>query len=259
MAHPGARALLLRDGDQAGLSRLVRASSVPAGLAQRARIVLLASEGLRNAEIAERVGVSRPTVNLWRLRYLEAGVAGLVDGDRSGRPKRVDERDIIAATLTPPPVRLGVTHWSSRLLGSRLKLDHATALKAWRAFGVTPWRAETFKFSTDPDLVAKVTDVIGLYLAPRRTRSCCVSTRRRRSRRWTGPRRRCRCSPATPTSAATTTSATAPPHCSRHSRTPPAGSPASARTGTVTKSSWPSSSMSPVPTPTVATGFSCTW
>jgi len=166
MAHPGARALLLRDGDQAGLSRLVRASSVPAGLAQRARIVLLASEGLRNAEIAERVGVSRPTVNLWRLRYLEAGVAGLVDGDRSGRPKRVDERDIIAATLTPPPVRLGVTHWSSRLLGSRLKLDHATALKAWRAFGVTPWRAETFKFSTDPDLVAKVTDVIGLYLAP---------------------------------------------------------------------------------------------
>src|SRR5664280_1792656 len=231
MAHPGARALLLRDGDQAGLSRLVRASSVPAGLAQRARIVLLASEGRRNAEIAERVGVSRPTVNLWRLRYLEAGVAGLVDGDRSGRPKRVDERDIIAATLTPPPVRLGVTHW----------------------------RAETFKFSTDPDLVAKVTDVIGLYLAPRRTRSCCVSTRRRRSRRWTGPRRRCRCSPATPTSAATTTSATAPPHCSRHSRTPPAGSPASARTGTVTKSSWPSSSMSPVPTPTVATGFSCTW
>ncbi|HEX8507890.1 MAG TPA: IS630 family transposase [Propionibacteriaceae bacterium] len=166
MAHPGAQALLLRVGDHEELSRLVRASSVRAGLAQRARIVLLASEGARNAEIAERVGVSRPTVNLWRSRYVEAGLAGLVDVDRPGRPKTVDERKIIAATLTPPPARLGVTHWSSRLLASRLKLDHATVLKAWRSFGVTPWRAETFKFSTDPELVAKVTDIIGLYLAP---------------------------------------------------------------------------------------------
>jgi transposase len=68
--------------------------------------------------------------------------------------------------LRPPPARLGVTHWSSRLLANRLKLDHATVLKAWRSFGVTPWRIETFKFSTDPELVAKVTDVVGLYLAP---------------------------------------------------------------------------------------------
>jgi len=166
MAHPAAPPLLLRVGDHEELTRLVRASSVRAGLAQRARIVLLASEGLRNAEIAERVGVSRPTVNVWRSRYVDAGLAGLVDGDRPGRPKTVDQQKIIAETLRPPPARLGVTHWSSRLLGNRLKLDHATVLKAWRSFGVTPWRAETFKFSTDPELVAKVTDVIGLYLAP---------------------------------------------------------------------------------------------
>jgi hypothetical protein len=93
-------------------------------------------------------------------------LAGLVDVDRPGRPKTVDQRKIIAETLRPPPARLGVTHWSSRLLANRLKLDHATVLKAWRSFGVTPWRAETFKFSTDPELVAKVTDIIGLYLAP---------------------------------------------------------------------------------------------
>jgi transposase len=121
---------------------------------------------VRNAEIADRVGVSRPTVNVWRSRYAEAGMAGLADVDRPGRPKTVDQRLIIAETLQPPPPRLGVTHWSSRLLASRLGLDHATVLQAWKSFGVRPWRAETFKFSTDPELVAKVIDVIGLYLAP---------------------------------------------------------------------------------------------
>jgi transposase len=166
MAFPGAPPLPLRLGDHDELVRLTRSSSVRAGLAQRARIVLLASEGVKNAEIAERVGVTRPTVNLWRSRYAEQGLAGLVDVDRPGRPKTVDQRLIIAETLTPPPSRLGVTHWSSRLLATRLKLDHATVTKAWKAFGVQPWRAETFKFSTDPELVAKVTDVIGLYLHP---------------------------------------------------------------------------------------------
>ena len=68
--------------------------------------------------------------------------------------------------MTPPPARLGVTHWSSRQLAVRLRVDHVTVLKAWSSFGVAPWRAETFKFSTDPELVAKVTDVVGLYLNP---------------------------------------------------------------------------------------------
>jgi transposase len=166
MAFPAAPPLPLRVGDDEELLRLTRSSSVRAGLAQRARIVLLASEGVKNAEIAERVGVTRPTVNLWRSRYGEQGLAGLVDLDRPGRPPSVDQRKIISETLTPPPARLGVTHWSSRLLATRLKVHHATITKAWKAFGVQPWRAETFKFSTDPELVAKVTDIIGLYLAP---------------------------------------------------------------------------------------------
>jgi len=166
MPHPGAPPLLLRVGDHEQLSRLLRASSGRAGLAQRARIVLLASDGIRNAEIADRVGVSRPTVNRWRARYAESGIDGLVDEDRSGRPRRVDQRQIVAETLVPPPASLGVTHWSSRLLAARLKVNHVTITKAWKAFGVRPWKAETFKFSTDPELVAKVTDVIGLYLAP---------------------------------------------------------------------------------------------
>jgi transposase len=135
-------------------------------LAQRARIVLLAAEGVSNTEIAARVGVSRPTVIGWRSRYERSGMAGLDDEPRSGRPRSVNHEAIITATLMPPPTKLGVTHWSSRLLASHLKIGNATVARAWRDYGVQPWRAETFKFSTDPELVAKVTDVVGLYLAP---------------------------------------------------------------------------------------------
>ena len=84
---------------------------------------------------------------------------------RAGR-KTVDQRRIMAETLTPPPARLGVTHWSSRLLATRLKVNHVTITRRGRRSGCRPWKAETFKFSTDPELVAKVTDVIGLYLQP---------------------------------------------------------------------------------------------
>lgn len=102
----------------------------------------------------------------WRARYEEAGIAGLGDADRSGRPRHLDHADIVTATLTPPPKKYGVTHWSSRLLASHLKIGNATVARAWREYGVQPWKSETFKFSTDPELVGKVTDVVGLYLAP---------------------------------------------------------------------------------------------
>ena len=157
---------MLRVGDKPELERLVRSSTVGSGLSSRARVVLLAAEGVANYEIAERVGMSRPTVNLWRGRYAEAGIAGLADVHRPGRPRTVDQTKIITATLSPPPEGLGVTHWSSRLLAPRLGVDHSTVAAAWKAYGIRPWKAETFKFSTDPELVAKVTDVIGLYLAP---------------------------------------------------------------------------------------------
>ena len=137
-----------------------------AGLAQRARIVLLAADGFSNTAIAERVGVARQTVLSWRDRYERSGLAGLEDEPRSGRPRHIDHREIVAATLRPPPKKLGVTHWSSRLLAAKLGIGNATVARAWRDYGVQPWRSETFKFSTDPELVAKVIDVVGLYLAP---------------------------------------------------------------------------------------------
>ena len=143
-----------------------RSSSVRAGLAERAQIVLAVAEGLGTTAAADRLGVSRPTVIKWRDRYAAHGLAGLDDAPRSGRPKQVDDAAIIAATLDPPPDRLGVTHWSSRLLGRTLDIGDATVARAWRRYGVQPWRRETFKFSTDPQLEAKVRDVIGLYLHP---------------------------------------------------------------------------------------------
>ena len=144
----------------------MRSTSLRAGLVQRARIVLLASQGVANARIAAEVGTTTTSVWKWRKRYSEAGLAGLDDAPRSGRPKQVDDERIIAATLRPPPKKYGVTHWSSRLLATHLGIGNATVARAWRTYGVQPWRAETFKFSTDPELVGKVTDVVGLYLAP---------------------------------------------------------------------------------------------
>ena len=161
-----AQPLGLRSGDRELLESWTRSSSIRAGLAQRARIVLLAADGVSNTEIAERVGVSRPTVISWRDRYTSLGLKGLGDEQRSGRPRTVDRARILAATLTPPPARLGITHWSSRLLADHLNVDASTVLRTWRHHRVQPWRAETFKFSTDPELVAKVTDVVGLYLNP---------------------------------------------------------------------------------------------
>jgi len=144
----------------------VRSSTVEAGLAQRARIVLLAAQGVPNAEIARRVGVSRPTVIQWRNRYEAGGISALGDLDRSGRPPVIDDVAVVVATVQAPPEALGVTHWSARLLGKHLGISFASVARIWRDWNLQPWRRETFKFSTDPELDAKVRDVVGLYLNP---------------------------------------------------------------------------------------------
>ena len=152
--------------DRAELARWTRTPSLRAGLAQRARIVLLADEGVGTNEIVQRVGVSKPTVIAWKKRYAAEGIAGLDDRPKPGRPAQVDEVAVVLATLEPPPRRLGVTHWSSRLLGEQLGISNVWVAKIWRKWGLQPWRRETFKFSTDPALEAKIRDVVGLYLNP---------------------------------------------------------------------------------------------
>ncbi len=157
----------LSAADRAELTRWLRMPSLAAGLAQRARIVLLAGEGVGTSEIVHRVGVSKPTVIAWRKRYAAEGIAGLEDRAKPGRPAVVDEVAVVLATLEAPPDTLGVTHWSSRLLADHLGgISNVWVARIWRKWGLQPWRRETFKFSTDPQLEAKVRDVVGLYLNP---------------------------------------------------------------------------------------------
>jgi len=153
-------------GDREVLESWLRAPSLRAGVAQRARIVLLAADGVAVKDIVERVGVSKPTVIGWKKRYIAEGLGGLEDRPKPGRRRVVDEAAVVSATLEAPPERLGVTHWSSRLLGAELGISHVWVGKIWKRWGLQPWRSETFKFSTDPQLEAKIRDVVGLYLNP---------------------------------------------------------------------------------------------
>jgi transposase/transposase-like protein len=159
-------ALAITDQDRATLESWTRSSTVSAGQRERAEIVLAVAGGAGVSGTARTFGVSRPTVIKWRDRFAVDGVDGLADLPRSGRPKTIDDAQIIAATLEAPPEPLGVTHWSTRLLGKHLGIADATVARAWRAYRVQPWRQGTFKFSTDPELEAKVRDVVGLYLDP---------------------------------------------------------------------------------------------
>jgi transposase len=141
---------------------------------ERARIVLLAAEGVPGKRIAAIVGCAEGTVVTWRGRYAEHGLPGLEDLPRPGKPPQLPEalRDrVLELTLTEPPDRFGATHWSSRLLAAALAgegtpISHATVARIWHRFGVQPWRAATVKFSTDPELEAKIRDVVALYLHP---------------------------------------------------------------------------------------------
>src|SRR5580704_16241185 len=173
------RVLTVPDADRAELERRARAKGAPARVAERARIVLLAADGLTGEQIAERAGCTEPTVIKWRRQYAADGLAGLEDAARPGGPKTVltDEAvcEILAATVTPPPQSLraaGVTHWSSRRLADWLGRDrgisisHDSVTVLWRKFCLAPHRTEGFTFSADPQLDAKVRDVAGLYLAP---------------------------------------------------------------------------------------------
>ncbi len=134
-------------------------------------MVLLAAEGLPNAEIGRQVGMTRQTVIAWRARYETGGIDALADLPRSGRPPVIEESAVITCTLNPPPDLLGVTHWSARLLSDHLTqggmpVSFAGVARIWRDWGLQPHRAQTFTFSTDPQLEAKIRDVVGLYLDP---------------------------------------------------------------------------------------------
>ncbi len=167
MAHPPAAPLTVSPSERGVLERLVRARTTEQRLAQRARIVLGAADGVANKRIAAELGVTLMTVLLWRRRFQADRLAGLGDAPRSGRPLVYErgERDRIIA-LTLEPTTDGTTHWSARRMAARIGTSITTVQRIWAEAGLKPHRTETFKFSTDPDLALKIRDVVGLYLAP---------------------------------------------------------------------------------------------
>src|SRR6478736_5849559 len=109
-----------------------RAPSLKAGLAQRARVVLLAADGVGTAEIVRRVGLSKPAVIGWKRRFAAEGLGGLEDRPKPGRPVTIDPVSIVLATLEAPPAELGVTHWSSRLMAKHLGVSDFTVTTTWK-------------------------------------------------------------------------------------------------------------------------------
>ena len=166
----------LSDQERAQLEAWARRRTSAQGLAQRSRIVLLAAAGLKNVEIAERVGVRRPMVTKWRNRFAEQRLDGLVDEPRPGRPRTVTDEQVeavIVKTLESTPK--DATHWSTRSMAKEIGLTQSTVHRIWKAFGLQPHRQETWKLSKDPQFVAKVRDVVGLYLdPPERAVALCV-------------------------------------------------------------------------------------
>ena len=159
--------LMLSSEERKQLESLVSSRSLPHGLVRRARIVLLAAEGITNKAIADKVGVSAVTVGKWRRRYLQQGIQGLHDELRPGRPRSIcDERvaELIQKTLKTKPK--DGTHWTVRSIAAETELSKSSVHRIWQAFGLQPHRQRHFKLSTDPFFVEKVRDIVGLYLNP---------------------------------------------------------------------------------------------
>jgi transposase len=167
MPSPRAVELVLSEGEREQLEAWARRRKSAQALAQRSRIVLAAARGLTNSEIAERLGITRGTAARWRSRFARDRLEGLVDEPRPGRPRTIDDaavEEVIVRTLETTP--RDATHWSTRSLAAELGLSQSAVSRIWRAFGLQPHRSETWKLSRDPRFVAKVRDVVGLYLDP---------------------------------------------------------------------------------------------
>ncbi len=136
-------------------------------MAQRSRIVLAAAEGLKNTEISQRLSLDHATVRKWRSRFAKERLDGLVDEPRPGRPRTISDaqvEEVIVKTLESTPK--DATHWSTRSMAAEVGLSQTAVSRIWRAFGLQPHRSEAWKLSKDPQFVAKVRDVVGLYLDP---------------------------------------------------------------------------------------------
>jgi transposase len=157
------------------LERLVKAPATPQKVVRRAQVALLAAAGVENAAIAMQLATSRVTVGLWRQRFLDAGLAGLQEAPRPGRPATLDPlkaHRVLTEVVQPPKHR---ARWSCRLMARHVGLSKDTVQRLWAANDLKPHRTRLFKLSNDPHFEQKFWDVIGLYLDPptRAVVLCC--------------------------------------------------------------------------------------
>ena len=163
-----AAALALTHPDRTALTKWAHSTRTPYRVVTRAKALLLAGDGVANSRIATALGISRPTVLHWRARFLADGLDS-VGAVRTGRGRKPtisaqQVQAIVQATLheTPP----GATQWSCRSMAEAAGVSRSTVQRIWDAHGLQPHRVTTFKLSTDPAFVEKLTDVVGLYLNP---------------------------------------------------------------------------------------------
>src|SRR4051794_14267203 len=168
MSGRAAKPLPMSESERATLEQLSRSQTAPHREVQRAKVLLLASDGVANIRISAELGVTPVTVRAWRARFLEDGLAKLGQvRDGRGRKGSISEEQVRAIVhdtqhTTPP----GETHWSCRTMAKHAGVSSATVQRIWHDLGIKPHRVDTFKVSTDPAFEEKLTDVVGLYLDP---------------------------------------------------------------------------------------------
>jgi transposase len=163
-----AAAVALNPEQRQALERMARARSMPARLVERARIVLLAADGMENKQIARRMNLTEKKTARWRSRFLAGGIAALQkDAPRPGKPRTIAERQVkrvVEMTLHQKPAN--ATHWSTRTMASAAGISEASVRRIWHAHGLKPHLVRTFKLSRDPQFTEKLEDIVGLYLNP---------------------------------------------------------------------------------------------
>jgi transposase len=161
-------ALAISAEDRRTLESWVAAKNTPQKVVFRARIALLASEGKSNSSIAQQLKTSRPTVILWRSRFMDGGPESLRE-DAPGRGRKAvisasKIKQVVEATLQTKPK--AATHWTVRTMAAAQAISPATVQRIWEAHGLQPHRTRAFKLSRDPQLSEKLTDIVGLYMNP---------------------------------------------------------------------------------------------